>query len=125
MEKSGVDKPLTVGTWGLTTDIRAHMPSSLLFILSASFWASFSPLVARWPSAALDKSIFFLQHLQRTQYSSYWPTLGLVLLSGRKKNLSGQGPGPWVGLGLNHKLLLKLGWRSSPSTAGEGRKLRV
>lgn len=34
-----------------------------------------------------------------TQYSPYWLKLGLVTITERK-NLSGWGPGPWVGLGL-------------------------
>lgn len=50
-------------------------------------------------------------YLRITQDSPHQPNLGLVPHPGRKKSLA-QGGAMWVGLGLNHRLLWKLGWRN-------------
>lgn len=87
-------------------------------------WAPSSLLVARWLPAPLGQATF-------TENSSVQPSSAQIWACAypwKRKYISGQGPGPWVELGLSHRLLRKLGWRNFPQTictAGRGGRIRA
>lgn len=120
MKRIGVDKLQTCMKPGASPEI-----SGLRCLLCCSpcqphSWTS-SFLMARQLPAILGNRM----SIQRTFLSI--ALIAPCAYPWKKKVLSGQGPGPWVGLSLTHKLLLKLGWRNSPGPYGlmveEGGKL--